>query len=173
MKWMTPDERAEWHDTLDDANAHPGTTGERAEKLLSILAEKAMLGVGWIDETLKHLALHGAQRELKRRHKVASTVLVPFDTAVAIRSMRVGTRSNRSDGSSGFQQRLFEEMSWGEVREHAAMLQGQLRQLGMTISLDRRLLALEERYPDTVGPADACARLGVTVQQFLEQGEAA
>lgn len=34
-------------------------------------------------------------------------------------------------------------------------------------------IALEERYPDTVGPADTCARLGVTVQQFLEQGEAA
>ncbi|MBV1869254.1 MAG: hypothetical protein KUG69_15330 [Marinosulfonomonas sp.] len=168
MKNLTTDEHAEWVALLDTANARKADTqSARAYSVIDLLEDAEQAQRKWAPTALRELAADGARSALKKRTKERSRVFVPVGTSVAHRSMRVGVRSQQADGSDVHQQKLFEEMTWAELDDHVQMLEQQLRSLGVTLAVDRKLIKLRGRYPDSVGPRDACAELGLSVEEFL------
>lgn len=171
MKGLTPDERAEWNQLLDDANAKGDTTSERGRAVVDMLDDAEQAQKTWVPYIRGKWLLSGATGEAKARLKVTSTTLVSLKTASSIRPMAVGTKTRTPSGAVADTQKLFIEMTWAEVEAHRDMLLRQLRELGFSAATDNKLLGLRDKYPATKGPAEACRKLGVTIEAFL--GEAA
>lgn len=163
MKFMSTEELAVWNALLDSTNSLPGSTGERGAALIEALAEHEQAHHRWAAMALDKLANDGAQKALTSRARSQSKIVVAFSTADAMRSSRIGVR--QKDGS--FQQKLFKEVTWAELQAHIDMVAGQLQSLGMTIAVDRKVMKLREKFPKSVGPADACKQLGVSVDEFI------
>lgn len=164
MKFMSHEERDLWNALLDEVIALGlKSSADKGAAVIDRLQDAEQAHEPWGATTIMQLAEDQAKLAVKARQKQTSTTLVAFTQASAMRSMRVGVRNS----SDAYEQVLFEEMTWEQLNAHVQMLQQQMRQLGLTIGVDRKLLKLHEQVPASAGPGDACKVLGVTVEQYL------
>ena len=181
---MTPDEVdaaiAEVRDWLDDypeefdailsdaLNGSRKPTRESAWAAVEAIRSADQAGRDW-PQRLEEEALirwcFNAQKSISKREAV---VIVAHDGQIVGKSMRVGRATRRQDGTSGFDQALFSEMTWEEVARWAAMILTQIAGLKGNLSMVNRVMALRVEVPDSAGPGDAATQLGTTVDAWIE-----
>jgi len=170
-----PWERDEYAAVLDGALAVGGgrptaAAVEAAEQGVGAAEAAGRVWAGWVRSRLVREALRLA---LKERAKAENVVVVAFNGATVTRSLRMGARRRRRDGSTYWDQPLLHEMTWDELLGHLRLLEAQVGALLVNESVARRLLALRADHPGSRGPAEACAAMGLSVAEFLGRPEAA
>lgn len=160
---MTLETPREWQEILsgalngsrrvDDAAVH------RAEDALAEYPDARLVERAYV--------LGGIRRDMNKISKREAVVLVNHNGTGVTKSIRLGVPRRREDGTREAQQVLIHEMTWGELANWLAMIQTNISALIVNEAMASRLLELRDQYPDTVGPAEACERMGTTIEGFL------
>jgi hypothetical protein len=170
---MTDDERDEWEAMLAEAHGDPANGGKAtkamAARLADALRDAEQAGRRWAAHVLDDATADGLHGLLKKALKRQSVVLVSHDGRLVGKASRVGVRRAAADGTRQWQQALIHDLTWDELAEWLDGISDLISSLLVNRTMAERLLALRERHPDTVGPAEACARLGTTVTEFLAE----
>lgn len=167
-KHLPAEDRAEYRDFVDEMTAyyrlHQPTGRDMGATLRSRLAATP---AGWATRVLDDAQVDGLWSAFKSQMKAESVALVSHDGRVIAKATRVGTKRRNDDGSEGWQQSLLHDMSWSQVEQWLDTTIRQIGALFVNRGMAERLLDLREQFPDSVGPADACARLGTSVDAYL------
>jgi hypothetical protein len=165
---LSPEERVELDSLLSSAlngsrNADPAAV-DRAEAAL-VSAEQS--GREWPSIVMRQAMRAQLQVELKSIAKDESMAMVDYQGRLIAKTLRRGVKRRNSDGSMSWQQALINEMSWPEFVNWIDMNAAQIEGLRVNQAMADQLLPLREKFPDSVGPGDACSRLGVSIEDYL------
>ncbi len=165
---LTNDESQEIDDLLSEAlNGSRTADDASAQRFLGQVAKADRAGRDWPDK-LRELALwewaRDRQKDIAKRESV---VMIDHNGRKVGKATRVGKRVKRVDGTKSFQQSLISDMSWTELFDWGSLIAAQMEGLRPNLTIVQRLRSLYEQMPDTAGPAEACKRLGVTVEDYL------
>jgi len=111
--------------------------------------------------------VQGIRRDMNKISKSEAMTLVNHNGTGVVKSIRLGTRRRRTDGSQEAQQVLIHEMTWDELQNWLVMIRAQVSALLVNDAMAEKLLSLRDQYPDTVGPAEACEQAGTSIEAFL------
>lgn len=168
------DDQHEFDELLDAALAEDAVAGRR-DVFLAGLDDAVQAQRYWALDTLREIREGGADRILKRERSARlPRVPVSGDDGTVIGSVprEFGVKRRDAAGQEVHQRTLFDLMTWEELRRK----QGELRAQADAYELDAdavgRLLSLETQAPGTATPAEACAKLGTTVEAWLAEGAA-
>lgn len=168
-KYLSPEDREARDNALDAALAGGRVDDEAIDRAETLITDAEQARLSWARITVRSLVRSGLRRLLNQRSKAESVVLMPYQGGAATTTMRVGVRRRSDDGRLASQLLLFSEMSWTEVEAFLAMIETHIAAGMVNRAKAGRLLELREQFPDTFGPAEACARLGTTVGEYLER----
>ena len=101
--------------------------------------------------------------------KNESVVQVSHNGGLIGKATRVGRRVRSESGEVFWQQTLFRDMTWAQLDEWLSNIQSQLHSLGANVTIGRRLFELRDAAPDSIGPGDAAATLGTTIDAWLAE----
>lgn len=121
----------------------------------------------WPRVVLDDAQVDGLWKAFSKQLKAQDVVMVSHDGQIVGKTVRVGTRTRRTDGSEVWQQSLLHEKTWAQVEQWLEQIVAQLGAMLVNKSMADRLLALRDRFPESLGPADACTALGTTVDEYL------
>lgn len=173
MTTMDEDERAEYEATMREAGGDPSNGGknaaEAAARLHQLLLDAEQAQRRWASRVLDDDVLEGHVKRLKEWWKKQAVVLVSYKGSIIGKTTRVGARKRDEDGREMWQQTLFHSMTWNQVIDWLEMVERQLGGLLVNKAMGRRLLQLRDACPDSIGPADAAERLGVSVEDWLAE----
>lgn len=167
----------EWRDELNvllDAvidNREHTTRPARARAVLDLLRDATQAHRPWADAIIEEALIAGLARIIKQREDSRARVLVATTTGTVERKASRAVMVVDREGNKVVQQKLIQEFTWDHLDQHDGMLGRQIGNLADSRRMVARLMELRERFPDTTGPAEACARLGLTVDEFLAQPE--
>lgn len=167
LSW--PEEDAnEFDDLIEEALRHD-SVADRTKVFLAGLDDAQQAQRYWALDVTAEIRREGARRILNREaERRRPRVPVSEDGQVIGKMPReAGRRVRALDGSVSHQRGLFDLMTWDELREKRAELVRNSRALKVDIHGIEVLLSLEERFPDAATPADACALLGTSVEEYL------
>lgn len=165
---MSPEERAEYQTLLAEVlgDSHE-VDADMVGRYRELLIDASNAQRAWADFVLDAAQLDGLRNDLKRKVKRESIALVDYHGKPVGVATRVGVPKRASSGKSRYVQTLFSAVSWDELAEWLDMINGQIQTLLINRHVAQRLIGLREQFPDTLGPGEACGRLGTTVEQFL------
>jgi hypothetical protein len=129
----------------------------------------------WARDVIQDMRSNGADRILKNEQNARTRrVAVAHNGQVLGKVHReVGARKRDDEGAVENQRLLFDFMSWEQLREKLPWYAQQIGAFERDAMAVVRLLELEDRVPDAANPAEACERLGITVEQWLLGEDAA
>lgn len=168
------DDVAEYEDLLDDALTEAAVAARR-DMFLAGLDQGVQAHRYWALDVLRDMRDKGADRILKREQaaRVPKVIVSGEDGSIAGSVPReYGVRRRDASGRMTHQRVLFDVMPWDELREKATAFLKQVEAYELDIRAIIRLLTLETKAPGTATPAEACARLGTTVEAWLSEGAA-
>lgn len=157
------------------------TNGEQSARVMGprvrrLLEDAAQAGREWADVTLDRQLDFGCYRLAYNWLRSRGTGAFRTEDGRSLSKSRLFSTPVRDPETGDFvgtQLKLLYESSWQELRDSAARNIAQRNALDDTIEMVLRLLRLEQRYPDAYGPAEACARAGITIEDVLTNAEAA
>lgn len=170
MKWMSTDQRNEWHTMMDEALDDPSasTNTARAELLFEKLRDAEQAHRPWAQKIIRDCVIRGLARCLSQRNDARNRVLVALPRGRSVeRKARRGVRVAAPDGRTVHQQKLIHDLTWDEVEALHADLSRQLGSLSDSRTMIAGLRKLKVQCPDSTGPGDAARRLDTTLEQFL------
>jgi len=166
MKLANPDDRAEYDTIIRDACERADGTGWRVNLVAAGVADALQAHRPWATEIQEQAQLEGYSRDIKRWLKRAR-VLVVLDGRRVSKPLVIGTRRSDDSGKEYDAQLPIVTLSFEEIRQQAK----EAAQMAITYSDTRRFLdavvALADRVPDAVTPADALLRLGISLDEWL------
>ncbi len=173
--YLTDEERDEFEALMQECCGDPENGGKRisivAERLRVGLSDAEQAGRRWAAHVTDEALLDGLAKLGKEWLKAESIVMVSHDGALVGKATRVGRKVRSESGEQYWQQTLIRDMTWADFEQWIATIQAQLRSLGANLTIGKRVFELRDAVPDSIGPGDAAARLGTTVDAWL--GEAA
>jgi hypothetical protein len=110
---------------------------------------------------------NGIRNDLKRITKNENRVLVNYNGTGHSKAAMLGTRRRQDDGTIVYQTEAIHVMSWAQLEEWRQQRSSQVDTERINVHMANTLLSLRDQFPDSLGPADACELLGVTVEEFL------
>lgn len=168
LKYLSPEERDEWAELLDASlNGQRQADWQAVGRLEAALVQADQAGRAWPDLVRRQWAREGMRIALKERLRSAATVQVGYDGRIVTKPARRGVVVEREDGSSGWQQVLFEDMTWEELAQARDLNREQIRALTINDVVTSKLLALHALAPTSKGPRDACQQLGTSIEAVL------
>ena len=164
-KYLSPDERKAWADLLDRA-----LNGSRRADAAAV--DRAMAALRDCDEpwaaVVRERMLHeGTRRALVTCAKSEAMVLVAHNGQVLAKTSRRGVVTVAADGRSEHQQMLWQEMSWEQFETWHRLNESQIGGLLANRTASRKLAALRDLVPDSIGPGDAASKLGTSLDAVL------
>jgi hypothetical protein len=177
-KHLSPEEREEYDALLREAgydeagNRRP--SGEIKDHMHELLVDAVKAGRTWAGYVIDDDARDGHLKRFKRWDRVRTLMDVNNQSVIVKRSAVMGVK--RRDAETGAiydQQVLYAEMAWNEVIYVMESAQVRISSDRITVGICTKLLALKLRCPESAGPADACARLGLDMHDYLISEEAA
>jgi hypothetical protein len=173
-KHLSPEERAEYDALLYDAgydeHGDRRPSGEIGDRVHDLLADAVRAGRAWAGYVIDDDARMGHLARFKRWDKVRALIEVNHQSVIVKRSAVMGVkRRDAETGASYDQQVLYAEMSWSEVVYVMESAQVRISSEQITVGTCTKLLALKLRCPESAGPADACVRLGIDMQDYLTE----
>lgn len=167
------DDRAEVDDLLSEAlNGSRQTDADSIARFMASLESADRAGRHWPDDVRALALWEWTQRRQTSIAKRESVVLIDHGGRRVGKATRVGKRVRSDNGEQGFQQSLIADMSWDELQEWAALIDSQIEGLSANQTMVKRLEQLHAQMPDTVGPREACERIGTTVEEYLTEASA-
>lgn len=166
---ISRDEAAEIDDLLSDALNGSRTVGaDSVARALDAIESADQAGRLWPDALRAKALYDWIQNRQKNLAKAEKVVNVAHNGKVVSKSIRVGKRVKRDDGTSGYQQSLLNDFTWPELETFIAETLTRVDGLEANVTMAQQLLKLRDRFPQTAGPAEACALLGTTVEGYLD-----
>jgi hypothetical protein len=164
-----PDDDANEYDDLVTEALRESTTAGRTKVFLAGLDDATQAQRYWALDVTAEIRGEGASRILKREAAQRRPRVAVSDGGEIIGRMprEVGRRTRSIDGTLTHERGLFEVMTWDELREKRSELVRNMRALKVDVHGIDVLLALQERFPEAATPADACAYLGTSVEEYL------
>lgn len=177
-KMLSAEERAEYDALLYEAGYDETDrrrpSGEIGERMHQLLTDALQAGRVWAGYVIDDDARRGHLARFKRWDKANHVMNVNDGTVIVPRAAVMGIR--RRDVETGaivHQQALFSEMTWDDLIGVLESAQGRIASDRITVGVCKKLLALKLRSPESVGPAEACELLGIDMQGYLVEDEAA
>jgi hypothetical protein len=167
-EYLSPEERAERDAALDAALGGGKVDDNAVTRAETTLYHAESTGRYWARYVSRTLIRSGLRRLLNERAKAESVVLMPYAGNSVTTTTRLGIRRRTVDGVRSHQLALIQDMTWTELEDWLTMVEMQIAAGMVNRAKATRLLTLREQFPDTIGPGDACQRLGCTVDQFFE-----
>jgi hypothetical protein len=177
-RMLSTEERAEYDALLYEAGydetGQRRPSGEIGDRMHRLLADAVQAGRTWAGYVIDDDARTGHVSRFKRWDKVRTPMEVNSQSVIVKRSAVMGVvRRDTETGAAYHQQALYVEMTWGELVGVLEGAQGRIASDRITVGICKKLLALKLRAPESIGPADACGRLGVDMYDYLASEEAA
>jgi hypothetical protein len=167
-KYLSPEERAEYAQAIDDAlNGSQQADVAAIDRLEDYMAQADRAGRQWPGLIYRQLIREGLRGVLKSRAKARSRILVDFRGQLVGKDARRGVLVTGADGREVWQQKLFDQMTWDEFDQWERRNDEQITALEINRVMAQKIRALQMLVPDSSGPADACARLGTTLEDVL------
>lgn len=176
-RMLSVEERAEYDALLYKAG-YDGTgnrrpSGEIGDRIHDLLTDALKAGRAWAGYVIGDDARAGHLARFKRWDKVRTLMEVNHQSVIVKRSAVMGVkRRDAETGAVYHQQALYAEMAWSEVIDVMESAQVRIASDRITVGICVKFLALKLRCPDSIGPADACARLGIDMQEYLTEEHA-
>lgn len=165
---LPDDQREQFREFIDRARAHYDIHRPSGRDMaVTIRGWLEQVSEPWAEQLLDDAQVDGLWAVLKDRLKAESVVLVNHNGRVIGKSTRVGSRSRKPDGTEVWAQPLIHEMTWAQVEQWLARTLVAVSSLLVNKKMADRLLSLRDQFPESVGPADACAQLGTSVDDYL------
>ena len=167
-------ERAEYDQLVTEALAE-ASVPVRRDIFLAGFDDAIQAHRHWALDVQQDIRDTGADRILSNEQKVRRPrVAVAHDGMILGKVPQDwGVKRRSEDGQVDNQRTLFEFMTWQELRDKLSWLTGQIKTYENDAYAVIRLLALAERVPEASCPADACAQLDITIEDWLMGIEAA
>lgn len=166
--FLSSDERTERNALMDEVlNGDRATSPEKVKRFAKGLNDAVQAQRPWAQIVLDRALYDGLHKRLVDYAKLESVVIVAHDGTMIAKATRVGRRKRDAAGRQYFQQAAMEDFSWAELEEWLRMIQKNLFGLLVSERMAERLLDLRKQVPDSVGPGDACLKLGTTVEDYL------
>lgn len=173
-KYMSIEERAEYATLVDEVlNGDRTVDDGKVQRYRNGLVDAVKAQRAWAEMVLLQAQMDGLRKDLKQKSKDEAVAIVAYDGRLVGKTMRAGRRRRDDQGRVTFQQALLQDFSWNELTEWLDMISAQIGALLVNKHIADRLLTLREKFPETHGPAEACALLGTTVETYLGVEEAA
>lgn len=179
MTWkrehLAPEERVEYDELLAKAgldkfgDALP--SGQIGSRMHGLLLDAVQAGRGWASWILADDAEAGHLKRFNAWNKARKKIKTFFNGQIVPKAAVVGVTKKRDDGSSYWQQSLWQELTWSEIEQKLDEALNQRRSAAINASTARRLLALREKAPDSIGPGAACLALGIDFDEYLASEE--
>ena len=172
-EFLSSDEREEWAKLLSDALNGSRTVDDAAmQRAERYLADAEQAHRPWVRIVVRSFIIAGLRNALTRLAKRESVVLMAYNGQPVATTTRIGTKQRRPDGRVEHQISALSVVTWAQLEEWLDMIEQQLAAGLVNQEKGRRLLALRERFPDSIGPGEACGRLGLTIAEYLEDDPA-
>lgn len=177
-RMLSTEERAEYDALLYEAgydtDGQRRPSGEIGDRMHRLLADAVQAGRTWASYVIDDDARRGHVSRFKRWDKVRTPMEVNHQSVIVKRAAVMGVlRRDVETGAAYHQQALYADMTWGELVGVLEGAQGRIASDRITAGICKKLLALKLRAPDSMGPGDACGRLGVDMHSYLASEEAA
>lgn len=175
---LSDDERKEYDDLLTEAglddNGQAREAGEIAERMHRLLLAADQAGRRWAQWILADDAEEGHRRRWNAWWKKQRSVSVYDETLDAFipRPAAQGVRRKRDDGSTYYQQSIWDTLTFSEVEQKVEEALAARRAARINLTAARRILALRDEVPDAATVGEAVTALGMTVDEWLTQGAA-
>lgn len=168
-KWSHQDRaRYDWH--VVTAYTQHANQSDRIDAFLNRIRGDAARPAQWpyAVEVLAHLARLGASSLIKTEQQRRAMVVVNNGGTKRTKTKMVGAiKRDPTTGVEYPQQTLFDLMTFDELRRKLTEFEGQRDAAAFNVETIIKLLALEQLVPGAAGPADACAALGTTIEDYL------
>lgn len=139
------------------------------DAFLSTAMKAVRDGRTWPEGLTDHVLRLWVMQQQKQLAKQNATVLIDYRGRKITKSKLVGNRKRSENGATYHQQSLIHEMTWAEIDAYERMIRGQMKGLGANLEMVQMLRPLQERFPDSDGPAEALKALGMTFEQWMAQ----
>lgn len=154
-----------------NVNGRPIESRREARRLIAELRHREMDGDQWAARALAGLATDGALRFVAAYVKEDRSVILVNrigDPSIIEMPSRFGQRKQRHDGSlaQGYQQTFWWDFTWDELKNLIDSLARQSDTLQSRVEGLSEVLKLQEEYPESKTPAEACALKGIDPRQF-------
>lgn len=171
--WSDED-AAEFEELVEEALTEDAVA-RRRDVLLAGLDDALQARRYWARDVMQEIRDGGADRILKRE-RGARLPRVPVSdedgTVIGTVPREFGVRRLNAAGREVHQRTLFDLMTWEELRRKRSDLYSQARTYELDADAVGRLLSLETQVPSAATPAEACTKLGTTVEAWLAEGAA-
>lgn len=167
-KYLSPEERDEYAQILDDAlNGSRQADMPAIDRMEQMLAQADRAGRAWPTLLYRYWQREGMRNALKAHAKAQSRALVAHDGRLISKDTRRGVLRETEDGRQAWQQVLFVDMTWDEFEQYRQRNADDIAALQINEVMAKKIAALYDLVPDSFGPGDACARLGTTLEDVL------
>jgi hypothetical protein len=171
---LSPEERGEWSKLLSDAlNGSRRVDAAAIDRAELAVREAERKRLPWVGLVLRAILREGLRKRLSRLSKSEAVVLMANNGSPVATTTRIGVRRRRSGGVSEPTLEALSVVTWEQVEAWLTMIESQVAAALVNRAKAAKLLTLHKRFPDSIGPGDACEQLGTTVEAFLTEDPAA
>lgn len=163
----TPDERAEYDALVSESLTTSKATRERTAHFLDGLSDAEQAQRRWAVEVARSLKETGAASHLKRAEKAANQAAVSYRGEVVAIPRTIGIKTPDASGATVDQQMLFDYIPFDRLEDKAKEYVTNLRANRRNLDTVLRLLDLRTQVPEAATPAEACGKLGTSVDAYL------
>lgn len=165
---INDNDRREINEALSDAlNGSRTPDGNSVQRFIAAVQAADMAGRSWPDDLREEVLRHWAFNRQKQIAKEESRVLIDYQGRKHHKATRVGKKVTTDEGATYYQQSLITAWSWDEIDEWARMVTTQINGLRENLAMVAKLRKLHDQFPESDGPAEAAAALGMTVEEWL------
>lgn len=172
IKFHEPESREEYDALMAEVVSEADSTGERAALMDAKVADAIQAHRQWAMESEQAAKLDGYSRQIKDYLKRTRVVVALTEKRSITKPATVGTKQMTSAGKWVDVQLPLEVLTFDQLRQKRGEYLRQRKSYDDNIAVADRLLALEEMSPGAVTPADACAAIGTSLEDYLGEAQA-
>lgn len=174
--------KPEWRDELDlilaDASTYKDIPTRRATVLVSLRKARQEhkradpKAPSWVDLVYEEFHNEGADRLLKwYDDRTKSFAFVDYSGQVLNKPTVVG-KTKKTETGLEHQRALITALTWDDLRKNRQLALAQAKAAMDSVAVYDRLLLLQTECPEATTPQDALDQLGISLEDWLEAGQA-
>jgi hypothetical protein len=162
----TPQERDEYDDVIAEIVNATTDTRERLDLFDDKLADAIQAHRTWAIDVARSCRRAGLAKEISR-FEARNRALVSHDGKLLSLPKVQARRVVTPTGEPAYQRELIEIWTWDQIRAKRAEALQQQDTYSAKLAHYDRLLALQDKAPDTASPSAAAATLGIDLDEWL------
>jgi hypothetical protein len=143
------------------------STAARREYFIIGLDDALQAHRFWASDVDRQVRGRGIDNLLRAWQKAHTRVPVSHDGRLLLVPREIGTARRTTAGAVRHEQRLFDYLTWDEIKAKRQEYLRQQRTYSDLVATLDKLLALADVVPQTANPAEAAEAIGITVENWL------